>query len=153
MCVSVYICLNLLNLCVCVQWTLFDLGFSPNIAKGMQWIHVHVSVCVNASVNACVVECKVIHWLRKTKYDIQPHILSRATQHIHTNTCKHTLKACVYSLNCVQNPRGCLLGSLGPDLGDVINQFRGSWEGSRRGAAGNWSNRSITQKRLYFTDP
>lgn len=64
---------------LCVQWTLSDLGFdSPNIAKGICWIHVHVSACVNACVNACVAACKVIHWLRQTKYDIEPHILSAA---------------------------------------------------------------------------
>lgn len=37
------------------------------------------------------------------------------------------MKACVYLLCCGQDPRGCLLGSLGPALRDVINQFRKRW--------------------------
>ena len=134
-------------------------------------------VRVNACVNTCVTARKVIHWLRQTKYDSQPRILSLAAQHmqhtvteIHTDTHTHTphwtrihapstlthklcnTEAGVYPPSRGQDPRGCLLGSLGPALRDVINQFRERWGGEVR-ATGNWSNRSITQKSLYFADP
>lgn len=140
--------------CMCVQWTLFDLGFdSPNIARGTQWIHVHVSVCVNACATACVAACKVIHWLRQTKYDIPAThpVHGQLYANTHTRVLAHTPSACIANTlthnhttrgpvcilcRCGQGPRGCLLGSSGPAFRDVISQFRERWgekqEESRR---------------------
>lgn len=149
--------------CMCVQWTLFDLGFdSPNIARGTQWIHVHVSVCVNACATACVAACKVIHWLRQTKYDIpathpvhgQLYANTHTRTHAHThaqcmhskhfNTQPHNTRACVYPLCCGQGPRGRLLGSSGPAFRDVISQFRERW-----GEKQEESRRELVQQEHY----
>lgn len=134
--------------CMCAQWTLFDLGFdSPNIAMGMQWIHVHVCKrlceCVCGGVQgyplakANEIWHPAPHPVRSSSTRTRTHKHRRTRTHIslHTPTCtKHfntqTMQhegLCVYSLSCGQDPRGCLLGSLGPALRDVINQFRERW--------------------------
>lgn len=147
--------------CLCsFVWVLWVLVCTMNSDWPWFWFTKHcqgdamnscVCMCVNACANACVTACKVIHWPRQTKYDMQPHILSTAAQHVNpqTHTTAHTLihvadtlthklcnmKACVYSLSCGQDPRGCLPGSLGLALRDVINQFRARW-GQEAGATG-----------------
>lgn len=150
--------------CVCLWsfvWVLWVLVCTMNSGWPWFWFTKHcqgdamnscMCMCVNACANACVTACKVIHWPRQTKYDMQPHILSAAAPtcktHKHTpqrahsymwqNTLTHephNMKACVYSLSCGQDPRGCLPGSLGLALRDVINQFRARW-GQEAGATG-----------------
>lgn len=138
--------------CMCAQWTLFDLGFdSPNIAKGMQWIHVNVSVCVNACVSVCVCGSVQGYPLAKANeiWHPAPHPVHSSSTHTHAHKHKHqhgctdthlTTRTCNKHFNaqtmqheglCVfselLDPRGCLLGSLGPALRDVINQFRERW--------------------------
>lgn len=139
---------------MCAQWTLFDLGFdSPNIAKGLQWIHV--SVCLNARVNACVAACKVIHWLRQTKYDI----LSATHTNKHRCTSHYTpsnalthqprnMKACVCMLCAVGRTPEAVCWAHWARLLEMwlTSSERGEGRSSRR-AAGSWSNRSIIQKR------
>lgn len=159
--------------CMCVQWTLFDLGFdSPNIARGTQWIHVHVSVCVNACATACVAACKVIHWLRQTKYDIPAthpvHGQLYANTHTRARMHTRTPNACIANtLTHNHTTRGpvCILCAVGRAPEAVCWAHRARllemWlassergEGrSRRRAVGNWSNRSITQKRFHIADP
>lgn len=45
---------------------------------------VRICLCVQTLVRSCVVAvCKVIHWLRQMKYDMQPCIVFRKAQNIH----------------------------------------------------------------------
>lgn len=83
--INVFVCffLNLSSQCVhsklCMTLSLIH-QTSP---RGCHEL-IRICLCVNTPAMLCVAVCKVIHWLRQIKYDMQPRIMFRAAQNIHT---------------------------------------------------------------------
>ncbi len=158
--------------CVCLcsfVWVSWAHVCAVNSVWPWFWFTKHcqrdvMNSCACASVCECLCECVCgsVQGYVLVKANKIWHPAPHPVQHVFTNTNTSegihvpnmrthkpcNMQTCVYSLSCEQDPRGCLLGSLGSALRDVISQFRGRW-----GEKQEESRRELVQQEHYPKEP